>query len=51
MKTLRKRALAKSLGKKYKSHKSGSFSIHDKYGWIDYISGLSDEQKIELIKQ
>jgi hypothetical protein len=51
MKTLRKRALAKSLGKQYKSFKSGAFALHDKYGWIDYITGLSDEKKIELIKQ
>lgn len=51
MKTLRKRALAKSLGKQYKSHKSGAFAIHDKYGWIDYIPDLSGKKKIELIKQ
>lgn len=51
MKSLRKRALAKAVGKQYKSAKDGGFAFHDKYGWIDFISGLSNEKKVELIKQ
>lgn len=51
MKTIRKRALAKTLGKQYKTDRTGAVWLHDKYGWIDYIPGLSNKKKIELIKQ
>lgn len=50
MKTLRKRALAKSRGKRYKSDGKGGFDIFDKYGSVGIAHKVSEERLINLIK-
>ncbi|MCA1066078.1 hypothetical protein QTG56_25690 (plasmid) [Rossellomorea sp. AcN35-11] len=50
MKSLRKRALAKVVGKRYKSNKSGGFDIYDKYGSVGIAHKVSDERLVGLIK-
>jgi hypothetical protein len=47
---LRKRALAKSVGKRYKSEKNGGFTLFDSNGSVGFTYKVSDKLLLDLIK-
>jgi hypothetical protein len=47
---LRKRAIAKAVGKRYKSEKNGGFTLFDSNGSVGFTCKVSNKLLLDLIK-
>jgi len=47
---IRKRALAKAMGKRYKSKKNGGFTLYDSNGSVGFTYKVSEKLIMDLIR-